>query len=337
MRYRTYGKTGWKVSEIGFGAWALGGDWGLVDDQHSIDTLLSAWERGINFVDTAQMYGKGHSEEVIGRALKQWSGEHIYIATKVQPLEWPHPSLENPEMEGRYSKKYVREQCEASLRRLGLDAIDVYQLHGWFPKGIVQTEWFEILNELKKEGKIKSIGISIRDYRPEDGISIAQTGKIETAQVVYNIFEQRPANQLMPVCAKEGVAVLARVPFDESALVGNWTEDTYDNWALNDIRRTYFKGERFIYTLGKVEQIKQVVKEITGDHYDNLAEVALRFCLSNPQVNCVIPGMVTLEQLECNIKASDGAALPTLLLDALKPFNWPRNYHNPDAPFDANE
>lgn len=337
MRYRTYGKTGWQVSEIGFGAWALGGDWGPVDDMHSVETLLSAWERGINFVDTAQMYGKGHSEEVIGRALKNWAGEHIYIATKVQPVEWPYPGDDNPEMEGRYPKSYVREQCEASLRRLGLETIDVYQLHGWFPKGIEHTEWFEILSELKQEGKIRSIGISIRDYRPEDGIKIAQTGKVETAQVVYNIFEQRPADQLLPVCAENGVAVLARVPFDESALVGNWTAETYDSWASNDIRRAYFKGERFSCTLQKVEQIKKLVREMTGDRYASLAEVALRFCLSNPQVNCVIPGMVTLEQLESNTKASDGQALPDELLDALKVFNWPRNYHHPDSPVDPYE
>ncbi|MDB5052470.1 MAG: aldo/keto reductase [Bacilli bacterium] len=334
MRYRIYGKTGWNVSEIGFGAWGLGGDWGPVDDDHSIQTLLSAWDRGINFVDTAQMYGKGHSEEVIGQALKQWRGDHIYIATKVQPVEWPHPGDGNPTLEGRYPRKYVREQCEASISRLGIEAIDVYQLHGWFPRGVEQTEWHTILDELKQEGKIRSIGISIRDYRPEDGIAIAQTGMVETQQVVYNIFEQRPSDRLFPVCGENGVAVLARVPFDEGALVGTWTKDTYNSWASYDFRRQYFKGERYNRTLEKVEQINNTVKRLTGDRYSGLAEVALRFCLSNPYVSCVIPGIKSLKQLESNMQASDGEPLPDELLQELKAFNWPRNYHNPDAKVD---
>jgi aryl-alcohol dehydrogenase-like predicted oxidoreductase len=334
MKYRKYGKTGWAVSEIGFGAWGLGGDWGPVDDAHSILTLLSAWDRGINLVDTAQMYGKGHSEEVIGRALKQWKGNHIYIATKVQPLAWPHPGEDNPSIEDRYPKEYVREQCEASLRRLGIEAIDVYQLHGWFPRGVEETQWYQTLDELRKEGKIRSIGISIRDYRPEDGIAIARTGMVETQQVVYNIFEQRPADKLFPVCGKHGVAILARVPFDEGSLTGTWTEDTYNNWASYDFRKGYFKGERFQRTLEKVEQIKELVNRLTSDRYTNLAEVALRFCLSNPYVSCVIPGIKNLRQLESNIKASDGEVLPKGLLLELKAFNWPRNYHNPDAGVD---
>lgn len=334
MKYRAYGKTGWSVSEIGFGAWGLGGDWGPVDDEHSIQTLLAAWDWGINLVDTAQMYGKGHSEEVIGQALKLWTGDHIYVATKVQPVQWPHPSEGNPMLEGLYPRDYVRKQCESSLTRLGVETIDIYQLHGWFPRGVEETEWYTVLDELKQEGKIRTIGVSIRDYRPEDGIAIAQSGMVETEQVVYNIFEQRPADRLFPACQKYGVAVLARVPFDESSLTGTWTKDTYDSWAPYDVRRPYFKGERFGHTLAKVEAIKQVVKQITGDRYSGLAEVALRFCLANPAISCVIPGMMNLEQLESNITASDGEALPDELLKQLKMFNWPRNYHNPDEEVD---
>lgn len=123
MRYREFGRTGWNVSEIGFGGWGLGGDWGPVDDKESVQTLLAAWDRGINLVDTAQMYGQGHSEEVIGQALKQWKGEHIFIATKVQPVNWPDAAQDDPPMLGRYPRQYLREQCEASLQRLGVEAI----------------------------------------------------------------------------------------------------------------------------------------------------------------------------------------------------------------------
>jgi aryl-alcohol dehydrogenase-like predicted oxidoreductase len=337
MKYRKFGKTDWNVSEIGFGAWAIGGGWGPVDDQESISTLLSAWDMGINFVDTAEMYGKGHSESVIGRALKEWSGQHIYVATKVQPVNWPHPNEDDPEMIARYPSTHIRQQCEASLERLNVETIDLYQLHGWFPKGVQETEWYDALLQLKQEGKIREIGISIRDYRPQDGVDIARTGKVASEQVVYNIFEQRPEDALFSACKEHDVAVIARVPFDESALVGNWTENTYDTFSDNDIRRPYFKGERFKRTYEKVEQIKSMVREMTGDRYGMLAEVALRFCLSNPVVSCVIPGMMTIEHMRANTRVSDGELLPKELLEALKIFNWPRNYHNPDEGVDPYE
>lgn len=328
MRYRTFGKTGWKVSEIGFGGWQLGGEFGAVEDSESIRTLHHAWDRGVNFVDTAQMYGKGRSEEVIGKALKQWKGERIYVATKVQPTSWPKPDDGAPSFEGRYPAAYLREQCEASLQRLGTEAIDLYQLHGWFPAGITETEWYDTLLELQREGKILALGVSIRDYRPEDGIELAQSGKIDSEQVVFNLFEQRPADALIPACRDNGVSVIARVPFDESALVGNWTADTYQSWSNTDVRHFYFRGERFEETRQKVEAIKQAVRDTVGDRYPSLAEVALRYCLSDPGVTVVIPGMKSTVEVDLNTAVSDGETLSAELLAALKPFNWPRNYHS---------
>ncbi len=330
MRYREFGKTGWRVSEIGFGGWQLGGNFGPIEDQQSIQVLLRAWSQGINFVDTAQMYGKGRSEEVIGRALKQWKGEHIFIATKVQPTVWPKPDEDNPSIHGLYNAKHVREHCEASLSRLGTESIDLYQLHGWFPDGINDTEWYDTLLQLKKEGKIREIGVSIRDYRPQDGAAIAASGKIASEQVVYNLFEQRPARELFPACRSSQTALIARVPFDESALIGNWTEDTYQTWDEMDLRRRYFKGERFRKTLERVEQLKQVVKEMTEDRYSTLAEAALRFCLSDPTVSVVIPGMKSETEVDLNVAVSDGEGLPESLLEALRSYEWPRNYHNPN-------
>jgi aryl-alcohol dehydrogenase-like predicted oxidoreductase len=333
MNYRTFGSTGWNVSEIGFGGWQIGGGgaFGAVDDDESVRTLLEAWEQGINLVDTAQMYGKGHSEEVIGRALKEWSGSHIYIATKVQPVQWPHPREDDPEMAGRYPAEYVREQCEASLRRLGVEAIDLYQLHGWFPKGLEQTEWLEALRQLKREGKIREFGVSIRDYRPEDGIALARSGLAASQQVVYNLFEQRPADELFPACMDSGTAVLARVPFDEGSLIGNWTADTYDTFAPGDVRRVYFKGERFPKTLEKVAQLKAALAEALQMPEINMAEMALRFCLSHEAVSCVIPGMKNRSELSANLRVSGRGPLSPELLELLRSFNWPRNFHNPDT------
>lgn len=334
MKYRTFGKTDWQVSEIGFGAWGIGGGWGPVDDQESIRTLLEAWEQGINFVDTAEMYGKGHSEEVIGRALKAWSGDPIYVATKVQPVQWPPASEHDPVMSGRYPRAYMIAQCEASLRRLGTEAIDVYQLHGWFPQGIEQTEWYDTLLELQKAGKIRTFGVSIRDYRPQDGVELAQRRMVDAQQVVFNIFEQRPLDALLPACAENQVGVIARVPFDEGSLVGNWTPEWYDQLAPDDFRRKYFKDERFAATYNKVEQLKALVRETTGDQYRTLAEVSLRYCLSASEVSCVIPGIKNRFELMENVKASDGDGLPPELLEALRAFNWPRNYHDPNSGVD---
>jgi aryl-alcohol dehydrogenase-like predicted oxidoreductase len=331
MKYRTFGKTGWNVSEIGFGGWQLGGTFGPIEDQESIHMLLHAWEQGINFVDTAQMYGKGRSEEVIGRALKQWNGDHIYVATKVQPTQWPRPNEENPSMDGLYNAQHLREQCEASLSRLGVEAIDLYQLHGWFPDGIRDTQWYDTLQQLKKEGKIRELGVSIRDYRPLDGVDIANSGMIAAEQVVYNLFEQRPHHQLFPACRANQVAVIARVPFDESALVGNWTADTNLSWDESDMRRRYFKGPRFMRTLEQVEKLKATINEYTGGSYASLAEVALRFCLSHDAVSVVIPGMKTMHEVDLNVAVSDGNVLPDDLIALLAPFEWPRNYHNPDV------
>lgn len=328
MKYKVFGKTGWKVSEIGFGGWQLGGEFGHVEDADSIRTLLAAFERGINLVDTAQMYGKGRSEEVIGKALKLWKGDPIYVATKVQPMAWPCPEEANPEMAGRYSREHIRTNCEESLKRLGTETIDLYQLHGWFPTGIEHTDWLEALRELQQEGKIREFGVSVRDYRPEDGVEIAKTGWIASEQVVYNLFEQRPGGELFGACQKHGVGVLARVPFDEGSLIGNWNENTYETFGEKDVRKFYFRGERFMETYRAVEKMKAAISAYTGEKEIKLHEYALKFCLSHEAVSCVIPGMKTISEMESNIRVSDSEKLDQGLLDILRPFNWPRNYHS---------
>lgn len=332
MRYREFGKTGWKISEIGYGGWQFGGEFGAVDDADSVRSLLSAFDRGVNLVDTAQMYGKGRSEEVIGKALKEWSGEHIYIATKVQPVQWPRPDEDDPDMAGRYPREHVRQNCEDSLRRLGVEVIDLYQLHGWFPHGLEDSEtsleWYDALKELQQEGKIREFGVSIRDYRPENGVELAKSGRVASQQVVYNLFEQRPGGELFEACREHGVAVLARVPFDEGSLIGNWTENTYDTFGEKDVRRRYFRGERFMETYRQVEKMKQAIRNYTGESEVRLYEYALRFCLSHDSVSCVIPGMKNVTEMESNIRMSDAGKLDAGLLEILKPFNWPRNYHS---------
>ncbi len=323
MQYRTFGRTGWQVSEIAFGGWQLGGDWGHVDDEASIRTLHHAFTRGINFVDTAELYGSGHSEEVIGCALQQWSGDRIYVATKVQPTTWPDPDDPSPEMRGRYPRWHLRAAVDAALTRLAVDRIDLLQLHCWVADGTQALDWLETLNELRLAGKIDHVGVSIRDYRPAEGVGLATLGLVDSIQVVFNLFEQTPAHELFPAGASTDTAFIARVPFDSGSLIGHWTADTYAGWEPGSVPHTLFRGDRFAETLRRVEALKAV----TTAHYPTLAEAAMRFTLSSPQVATVIPGMKNPAEVDMNVAYSDGQPYPDDLLGQLSEHNWPRNYY----------
>lgn len=323
MHYRTFGRTGWQVSEIAFGGWQLGGDWGAVDDDASIRTLHHAFDRGINFVDTAELYGAGHSEEVIGRALQQWSGDRIYVATKVQPTVWPNPDEDDPQMRGRYPRWHLRNAVDQALRRLQVERLDVLQLHGWLASGVRELDWLETLNELIIEGKIGYAGVSIRDYRPDEGVDIARLGLVASIQVVFNLFEQRPAHELFPAGDATGTAMIARVPFDSGSLVGHWTEDTYATWEPGSVPHTLFRGDRFADTLRRTNELKA----ICAPYYPTLAEAAMRYTLSSPEVKTVIPGMRTTANVDKNVAYSDGQEFPKELLKKIAPHNWPRNYY----------
>ena len=324
MKYRCLGRTGWQVGEIAFGAWQIGGDWGQVDDRQSIDTLLYAFDQGINFVDTAELYGRGHSETVIGRALKQWDGSRIYVATKVQPIRWPDPADDVPEMRGRFPRWYLRDCVEQSLKRLDVERIDLLQLHSWMDDGLQCLDWLETLNELRVEGKIDKIGVSLRDFRPQEGVNLARFGIVDTIQVIHNLFEQRPREILFPVGAATSTGFIARVPLDSGSLVGNWTEATYAGWAPGSVPQQMFRGERFGETLERVEALKL----ICSDYYESLAEAAMRYVLSSPGISVVIPGMKSRAEVDMNVAYSDGAAFPAKLLDQLPQHAWIRNYYH---------
>lgn len=323
MRYRSFGTTGWQVSEIGFGAWQLGGDWGDTEDAASIRTLHHAFERGINFVDTAQMYGRGRSESIVGQALKEWQGGRVYVATKVQPTAWPGPDEDAPEMRGRYPRWYLRREVEACLTRLQVNRIDLLQLHCWIPAGTHELDWLETLNELRLEGKVELIGVSIRDYRPDDGIDLARLGLVESMQVVFNLFEQRPASGLFKAAVRNAPAFIARVPFDSGSLSGTWTTDTYGQWQVGSVPHSLFRRERFAETLARVEALKA----LCAPYFPTLAEAAMRYALSAPETTTVIPGMRNAEEIDMNIAYSDGAAFPPDLLAQLPAHAWPRNYY----------
>jgi aryl-alcohol dehydrogenase-like predicted oxidoreductase len=323
MRFRTFGRTGWQVSEIGFGAWQLGGDWGKVDDAHSIDTLHYAFDNGINFVDTAELYGNGHSEEVIGKALKSWHGDKIYVATKVRPIQWPRPDDTAPQMRGRFPEWYIRENVERSLKRLGVERIDLYQMHTFMSSAMVELDWLETLYKLHREGKIDRIGVSLRDNEPDEGIDAATFGLVDSFQVIFNMFEQRPAQSLFPAGEKSNSAFIARVPLDSGSLVGNWEQSSYEKFEAGSQPHNMFRGERFAETLKRT----QALKDICSPHYATLAEAAMRYVLSEPQLSTLIPGMKNRTEVDMNIAYCDGAEFPADLKSQLSSHTWIRNYY----------
>jgi len=323
VRYRSFGRTGWQVSEIGFGAWQLGGDWGKADDRTSIDTLHYAFDQGINFVDTAELYGNGHSETVIGQALKQWKVGKIYVATKARPVVWPSPADDAPQMRGRFPEWYLRDNIEKSLRRLGVERIDMFQLHSFMPSALVELDWLETLMKLRREGKIDRIGVSLRDNRPDEGVDLSEAGLVDSIQVIFNLFEQRPRQRLFPVGKNTRTAFIARVPLDSGSLTGSWSKDTYASWEAGSQPHSMFRGERFSQTLERVEALKVLCRP----YFSTLAEAAMRFVLSEPELSTLIPGMRNRTEVDLNIAYCDGQPFPPDLKDKLQDHIWVRNYY----------
>ncbi len=321
--YRKFGRTGWDISEVSFGAWQLGGQWGPVNDAESLATLVECYEAGINFVDTAQMYGLGHSETIVGKSLREWGHGTVKVATKAQPVRWPEVSDHDPRYSDLYPKKHLREQVEGSLGRLGVERIDLFQLHCWAPDGLLNTEWLEVLSSFQDQGKIDKIGVSIRDYRPEDGVELAASGLVDSIQVIYNIFEQHPEVALFEAAAVSHTAIIARVALDSGSLSGAWNPETYETWAEGSVLKQMFRGERFAETLERIAALKSV----TSQYFQNLAEVAVRFVLDRPEVSTTILGMSNSTRLRENLSYSDGVGLPVELRERLAGHEWRRNYY----------
>lgn len=320
---RPFGRTGWDISEVSFGAWQLGGQWGPVDDDASVRTLIDAYEQGINFVDTAEMYGSGHSEEVVGRSLREWKGERVYVATKIQPTAWPHPSVHDPDIAVAYPREYIRAQAEQSLRRLGVERIDLLQLHCWMPSGMQDRGWLDALHELRAEGKIDRIGVSLRDYRADEGVALAESGLVDSIQVIHNVFEQKPEHDLFPAAAASQTAIIARVVLDSGSLSGAWTPDSYDGWADGSVLKTMFREERFARTLERITEMKKV----TEPFYEGLDEAAVRFVLDRPEVSTAIVGMTSQKRIARNVSFADGRGLADGLRERLAGFEWERNFY----------
>lgn len=321
MQYRTFGRTGWTVSEIGFGAWAIGGGWGPQDDQDSIAALHRALDLGCNFIDTAQGYGDGRSERVIAEALKSRAGERVYVATKIPPAspgDWPPSPYDRADE--RYSKPYLRQRLERSLRDLQTDCIDLVQLHTWTRAWNRDPAPLETLRQFQKEGKLRAIGISTPEYDQNSLIDLMRGGWLDAVQVIYNIFEQEPAAEFFPAARENNIGVIVRVAFDESALTGKLTPQT--TWSEGDFRNRYFAGDRLERTVKRVEKIREAV----GSQEPDLATAALKFALKPEAVSTVIPGIRNVRQAEANCGVSDAQPISDALEQQLRGHRWNRAF-----------
>jgi len=323
MQYRSFGRTGWQVSEITFGGWQLGGTWGPVDEKESIDTLLYSFDKGINLVDTAVAYGGGKSEVTIGKALKQWRGNRIFVATKVPPYGLIAGQDSALNIKDCYPEAHLREHVEGSLERLGVECIDLLQLHLWIEDGIEHLEWLDVLRNLVTEGKIHHFGVSLPDIRPATGVELAKSSLVDSQQVIFNIFEQEPAAELFREGERTSTAFIARVPFDSGALTGTWTADTYSEWDEGDKRHHMYKGDRFADTLARVDAIRATC----NPYYPSVAEAAMKYSLHDPAVSTVACGMRNRFEVDLNTSYSDGAEYPEELRLSLQQYAWKHKFY----------
>ena len=316
MRYRTFGRTGWQVSEVGYGSWGMGG-WTGSADEESLRALDRALALGCNFFDTAWAYGGGKSEQLLGQALRARRDARAYVATKIPPknMKWPGRA-EYPVVDA-YPPDHIRAYTEQSLANLGAQAIDLQQLHVWSDAWAADEGWQRAVDDLKREKLVRAFGISVNRWEPTNVMRALETGLVDSVQVVYNVFDQAPEDELFPYCAAHGIAIIARVPFDEGSLTGTLTRSS--RWPEGDWRNVYFNRDHLAATLDRVDRLTPLVPDGM-----QLPELALRFILAHPAVSTTIPGMRRPAHVERNLAASDGEPLPPRLLDALRTHRWDR-------------
>jgi len=316
MQYRKFGRMGWSVGEVGYGMWGLAG-WSGSEDAESLDALHRSIELGCNFFDTAWGYGAGKSESILGRVVLEHPGRKLYVATKIPPKNFTWPSRRGFTLDDCFPPDHIREYAEKSLTNLGLPQIDLLQFHVWEDAWATDQRWQRAVEDLKAEGLVQSVGISVNRWEPTNGIEAAKTGLIDAIQVIYNVFDQSPQDELLPFCEKNNVAVIARVPFDEGTLTGTLTKES--TWPDGDWRGTYFVPENLNASVDRAEAIRGLLPPGMP-----MAELALRWILTDPRISTVIPGMRKRRNVEANLAASDGQGLDSELYGQLTDHRWDR-------------
>ena len=316
MNHRRFGRTGWETSEIGYGMWGMAG-WAGSDDEESLRSLQRAVDLGCNFFDTAWAYGSGHSERLLGELVRANPGKRLYTATKVPPKNFKWPSRRGYPLDEVFPPDHIERRVHESLEHAGLDRFDLVQFHVWEDDWVDDDRWARKMDDLKRQGLFDAVGISINRWEPWNGIRAVRSGHIDAVQVIYNIFDQNPEDELFPACTEMDVAVIARVPFDEGTLTGTLTKDS--TWPEGDWRNTYFVPENLIPSVERAERLKAILPEGM-----TLPEMALRFILNEARVSTVIPGMRKLRHVEANMACSDAGPLPGALHETLRLHRWDR-------------
>lgn len=316
MKYRRFGRIGWQVSEIGYGMWGMGG-WTGSDDEQSMRSLQQAVDLGCNFFDTAWGYGEGHSEGLLGALVRSNPGTRLFTATKLPPKNMMWPSKREYTLEDCFPPDHIEEFLDKSLENLGLSFVDLIQFHTWEDSWLADNRWAHKIDDLRLQGLFNAVGISINRWESWNGVKAVRSGLIDSVQVIYNIFDQNPADKLLPACEEMDVAVIARVPFDEGTLTGNITLES--TWPEDDWRSTYFVEENLKSSVARADALRPLVPDGM-----TMAEMALRFILNEPRVSTIIPGMRKLRHVEMNIATSDAGPLPGDLHQALTAHRWDR-------------
>ena len=316
MQTRRFGKTNWQVSEIGYGMWGMAG-WKDSSDDESRASLQRSVELGCNFFDTAWGYGAGHSESLLGELIRNNPDKKLYTATKMPPKNFIWPSRRGFTLDDCFPPDHIEEYVHSSLKNSGLNNFDLMQFHVWEDDWINDDRWLKKMTDLKSQGLFHAIGISINRWEPWNGVRAVRSCVIDAVQVIYNIFDQNPEDELFPACAEHDVAVIARVPFDEGTLSGAVTRDS--KWPEGDWRNTYFVPENLNACVSHAEAVFKLIPDDMSK-----AEFALRFILHNPIVSTIIPGMRKLQHVAANCASSDGVMLTNEVLAALKQHRWDR-------------
>ncbi len=316
MKYRKLGRTNWNVSEIGYGMWGMAG-WTGTDDDESLRSLQYALDRGCNFFDTAWGYGAGKSEHLLGELVRANKDKTLYTATKMPPKNFKWPSAREYTWEDCFPPDHIQEYVEKSLENAGLDAYDLMQFHTWEDAWLEDDAWFAKMSDLKAQGLFHAIGISMNRWEPWNGVKAVRSGLIDTVQMIYNIFDQNPQDELFPACREHDVGVIARVPFDEGSLTGILTKTS--SWPEGDWRNTYFVPENLNASVDHADALKPLVPDDM-----TMPDMALRFILGESTVSTIIPGMRKLNHVETNIATSDTGPLDPALMAELEKHRWDR-------------
>jgi len=295
------------VSKLGYGMSRMM-DWTGCNDDEFKQALQRSVELGCNFFDTAWDYGRGRSEALLGWLVRNHPGKKLYTATKIPPKNFKWPSQREYTLDDCFPPDHIEEYVHRSLKSAGLESFDLVQFHVW------QDSW---MDDLRRQGLFHAIGVSINRWEPWNGVRAVQSGLVDSVQVIYNIFDQNPEDQLFPACVEKDVAVIARVPFDEGTLTGTLTLDT--KWPAGDWRNTYFVPENLKASVARAEALRPLIPSGMS-----MPEMALRFILNNPTVSTIIPGMRRVKHVEANVAACNAGPLPGELFAKLRPHRWDR-------------